>query len=85
MSRLSIFAAAAVLPALAATPAAFAKDHHHVRKAPQHINIFRLSQDYAVPRWSYPAPQPLVHHDAPPSLNDPSKFGGPTALPIQYD
>jgi hypothetical protein len=35
MSRLSIFAGAAVLLALTATPVAFAKEHHHVRKAPQ--------------------------------------------------
>ena len=83
MSRLSIFAAAAVLSALPATPAAFAKEHHHVRKAPQHINIFRLSQDYVAPRWSYAAPRPLVHYDTTPGLSDPSKFGGSTALPIQ--
>jgi hypothetical protein len=37
MSRLSIFAAAAVLSALTATPAAFAREHHHVRKAAQYI------------------------------------------------
>jgi hypothetical protein len=41
VSRLSIFAAVAVLSALTATPAAFAKEHHHVRKARQHINIAR--------------------------------------------
>lgn len=35
MSSLSVFTAAAVLSALTATPEAFVKDHHHVRKAPQ--------------------------------------------------
>lgn len=82
MSRLSIFAAAAVLSALTATPVAFAKEHQHVRKAPQHINIVRPSQGYAIPRWSEAAPRPPVHRDAPPSYNDPSKFGGSTALPV---
>jgi hypothetical protein len=82
MSRLSIFAAAAVLSALTATPVAFAKEHHHVRKAPQYINIVRPSQGYAIPRWSYAAPRPSVHHDATPSYDDPSKFGGSTALPV---
>ena len=62
MSRLSIFAAAAVLSALTATPVAFTKEHHNVRKAPQYINIVRPSQGYAIPRWSYAAPRPPVHY-----------------------
>jgi hypothetical protein len=75
MSRLSIFAAAAVLSVLTATPVAFAKEHQHVRRAPQYVNI-------AIPRLSYAALRPLVSRDATPSLNDPSKFGGPTALAV---
>ncbi len=82
MYRLSIVAVAAVLSALTATPVAFAKEHDHVRKAPQYINIVRPSQGYAIPRWSYAAARPPVHQDAPPSYNDPSKFGGGTALPV---
>ena len=58
MSRLSIFAAAAVLSALTATPVAFAKVHHHVRKAPQYINIVRPSQGYAALGRAYAAPRP---------------------------
>jgi hypothetical protein len=57
MSRLSIFAAAAVLSALTATPVAFAKEHHHVRKAPQYINIVRPSQGYAALGWAHAAPR----------------------------
>ena len=58
MSRLSMFAAAAILSALTATPVAFAKVHHHVRKAPQHINIVRPSQGYAALGRAYAAPRP---------------------------
>ncbi|WP_157450421.1 hypothetical protein [Bradyrhizobium sp. ARR65] len=76
MFGLSIFAAAAVPSVLTATPVDLAKEHHRVRKAPQHINI-------VIPRWSYAALRPLVHHDASPIYDDPSKFGGPTALAVQ--
>ena len=80
MSRLSVLAAAAVLSALATTPVAFAKEHHHVRKARQYISIDRPSRGYAFPRRAYAAPRPPVHYDDTPSYNDPSKFGGGTAL-----
>jgi hypothetical protein len=73
MSRLSIFVAA-VLLALTATPVAFAKEYHHVRNARQYIN--------AIPRWSYAGPRAPVSHDATPSYDDPSKFGGSEALPV---
>ncbi|WP_024515578.1 hypothetical protein [Bradyrhizobium sp. Tv2a-2] len=81
MSRL-IFAAAVVLSALTATPMVFAKEHRHAHKAPRYINIVRPSQGYAIPRWSYAAPRPPVQYDSTPSYNDPSKFGGSTALPV---
>ena len=74
MSRLSVFAAAAVLSTLATTPVAFAKEHHHVRKAPQYIST--------VPGWAYAGPRAAVHYDDTPSYNDPSKFGGGEALPV---
>jgi hypothetical protein len=80
MSRLSVFAAAAVLSALATTPVAFAKEDHHVRKAPPYISIVRSSYGHAVSGSAYAAPRPL-HYDQTPSYNDPSKFGGSTALP----
>jgi hypothetical protein len=56
------------------------------RTIPRHHVIVRPSQgfqDYAAPGWVYAAPPPAVHYDDTPSYNDPSKFGGPTALPIQ--
>jgi hypothetical protein len=82
MSRLSIFAVAAVLSAITATPVAFAKEHHPIGKAPRYINFVRPNSSYGIPQWSYAAHWPPSHHDAPPSYNDPSKFGGSTALPV---
>ncbi|QQN62271.1 hypothetical protein JIR23_22080 [Bradyrhizobium diazoefficiens] len=38
MSYLSVLAIAAVLSALTATPAAFATEKHHARKAPQSVS-----------------------------------------------
>jgi hypothetical protein len=81
MSRLSVFATAVVLSALATTPVAFAKEHHHTHKA-HHASIVRSGQGYADPRWSYAASRPPVENDDTPSYNDPSKFGGSTALPV---
>jgi hypothetical protein len=75
MSRLSVLAAAAVLSALATTPVAFAKEHHHLRNARQYISIDRPSQGYAVPGRAYAGPRPPVHYDDTPSYNDPSKNG----------
>ena len=63
---------------------AFAKEHHHVRNAPQYISIDRPSQGYAVPGWAYAGPRPPVHFDDTPSYNDPSKFGGGEALPVTH-
>jgi hypothetical protein len=37
----------------------------------------------AVPGWAYAAPRPAVHYDGAPSYDDPSKFGGSAALPIE--
>jgi hypothetical protein len=50
---------------------------HH--SEPRHV-IVRPSQGYADPGWAYAAPRPPVHYDDTPSYNDPSKFGGGTAL-----
>jgi hypothetical protein len=57
---------------------------HHI--IPRHHVIVRPSQGfpgYAVPGWAYAAPPAAVHYDDTPSYNDPSKFGGSTALPIE--
>ena len=49
---------------------------HHSR----HVTA-RPSQGYVVPGWAYAAPWPPLRYDETPSYNDPSKFGGGTALP----
>jgi hypothetical protein len=57
--------------------------HHTI---PRHHVIVRPGQGfpgYAVPGWAYAALPPTVHYDDTPSYNDPSKFGGSTALPIE--
>lgn len=61
----------------AATP------HHH--RARHHVVIPPgvASSFAAVPGWTYAPPPPAVHYDDTPSYNDPSKYGGPEALPIQ--
>ena len=76
------FLALSLLMILCASASA-ATVHHTIRR---HHVIVRPSQGfkgYAVPGWAYAAPPPAVHYDDTPSYNDPSKFGGPTALPIQ--
>jgi hypothetical protein len=59
------------------------RDLHHT--IPRHRAIVRPSQGwgYAVLRWAYAAAPPTVHYDDIPNYNDPSKFGGSTALPIE--
>jgi len=46
---------------------------------PRHI-IVRPSQGYVIPGWAYRAVRPPVHYDDTPSYDDPSKYGGGTAL-----
>jgi hypothetical protein len=55
--------------------------HHH--RAHHHVVISRgvASSFAAVPRSAYAAPRPADPYDDTPSYNDPSKFGGDTALP----
>jgi hypothetical protein len=52
---------------------------HHSR----HI-IVRPSQGDAVAGWAYATPRPPIHYDDTPSYDDPSKFGGDTALPVMH-
>ena len=75
------FLALSLLMILCASASA-ATVHHTIPR--RHV-IDRPSQGwgYAVPRWAYAAPPPTVHYDDIPSYNDPSKFGGSTALPIE--
>jgi hypothetical protein len=69
------FSALGLLITLCASPSAAAM--HHSR----HI-IVRPSQGYGVPGWAYAAPRPPIHYDDTPGFDDPSKFGGDTALPV---
>jgi len=55
---------------------------HH----PRHHVIARSGEGflgYAVPRGAYAAAGPAVHYDDTPSYDDPSKFGGSAALPVE--
>ena len=51
-----------------------------LRHSRYHV-IVHPSQSYAVPGWAYAGLRPPVGYDDTPSYNDPSKFGGGTALP----
>jgi hypothetical protein len=76
------FLALSMLMTLCASASA-ATVHHTITR---HHVIVRPSQGfqgYAGPGWASAAPPPAIHYDDTPSYNDPSKFGGPTALPIQ--
>jgi hypothetical protein len=53
------------------------RTHHHIVIRPGSTSSFA-----AVP-GAYAPPRPPVHYDDTPSYNDPPKFGGPAALPIQ--
>jgi hypothetical protein len=44
--------------------------------------IVRPSQGYAVLGSAYAAARPPIHYDDTPSYDDPSKFGGDSALPV---
>ncbi|WP_454620308.1 hypothetical protein [Bradyrhizobium cenepequi] len=50
---------------------------HHFRS---HHVIVPHGSVYAVPGWEFATPRPPVHYDDTPSYDDPSKFGGGTAL-----
>jgi hypothetical protein len=51
---------------------------HHVRTRHHHHVTSSFAES-----WAYEPDRPTVHDDDTPSYNDPSKFGGSTALPIQ--
>jgi hypothetical protein len=77
MSNPSIFAAAFVLSTLMATAVTYARAHRHVRKAPQHINNVRPSQDHPALGRAYAAPQPPAVF--PSQRTCWRYFGGPTS------
>jgi hypothetical protein len=58
-----------------------AATRHHQRTRHHAVIPPGVASSYAaVPGWTY---APTVHYDDTPSYNDPSKSGGPAALPIQ--
>jgi hypothetical protein len=59
-----------------AAPVHHLRAHHHVVVGPGWTSSFA-----AVPE-AYTPPRPSVQYDDTPSYNDPSRFGGSTALPI---
>jgi hypothetical protein len=83
------FLALSLLMILGASASA-ATVHHTIPRhqviIPRHQVIVRPNHrfpGYAVPGWAYAPPPPTVHYGDTPSYNDPSKFGGSTALPIE--
>ena len=51
---------------------------HHLLITPNVASSFA-----AVNGWSYAQPRPSAQYNAVPSYDDPSKFGGDAALPVQ--
>ncbi len=63
--------------ATTATAATMYHSRHHVHLSPKVASSFD-----AAPPQSYDSPVPSAHYDDTPSYDDPSKFGGSTALSI---
>jgi hypothetical protein len=70
--------------ALCASANAATLHHHHYHHARHQVILPPgvASSFAAVPRSAY-APRPTDPYDDTPSYNDPSKFGGGTALPAE--
>ena len=64
-----------------AAPVHHAKPRHHVVVSPSRS----WTPGFADPtlRGAYAGPRPPVHYDDTPSYDDPSKFGGGPALPVE--
>jgi hypothetical protein len=56
--------------------------HHHRTRHHVIIRPSVASSFAAVPGFAYTPPPPVVHYEDTPTYDDPSKFGGPTALPV---
>jgi hypothetical protein len=90
--RQLVFAGLFAIGLVAIAPASFARTHLRAATAARidHSGAWRrvrlspnvASSFDAAPGWISGPPAPAVHDDDTPSYNDPSKFGGSTALPI---
>jgi hypothetical protein len=71
-----------LLMTLCAAANAATLHHHHTR---HHVIIPSsvASSFAAVPGWANASPPPAIRYEDTPSYDDPSKFGGPTALPVR--
>jgi hypothetical protein len=67
-----LWAAGLLITLCASANAATARHTRHV--------MVRPSQGYSVRSWTYRTVRPPVHYNDTPSYDDPSKFGGGTAL-----
>jgi hypothetical protein len=77
----SVLVLGLLIAASASAQAATAHQHytrHHVFISPR-----VASSVDAVPGWAYKPPPPAIRYGDVPSYNDPSKFGGGEALPVQ--
>jgi hypothetical protein len=68
----------AVTASAQAATAHYHYTRHHVFISPRVASSFD-----ALPGWSESPRSAMRYDDAPPSYNDPSKFGGSEALPIR--
>jgi hypothetical protein len=60
-----------------------ARAHHHHSRHHVFIRPGAASSFAAAPGWVYEPLRPPIRYHGAPSYNDPSKFGGKEALPIQ--
>jgi hypothetical protein len=68
----SLLAVGLLITLCASAGAAQARHSRHI--------IVRPSHGYVIPGWAYKAVRPPVRYDDTPSYDDPSKYGGGTAL-----
>jgi hypothetical protein len=68
---------------IAISASAQAATVHHYTRHQDFISPRVASGFDAVPGWAYEPARPSIRYDDVPSYNDPSKFGGGTALPVQ--
>jgi hypothetical protein len=68
----SLLAVGLLITLCAPASATTARHHRHF--------IVRPSLGYVIPGWAYQAVRPPIHYDDTPSYDDPSKYGGGTAL-----
>jgi hypothetical protein len=81
----SILVLCLLIPLCAAANAATLHHHrtrHNVIIRPNVASSFAAIPGFAYPGFAYRPPPPVVHYEDTPTYDDPSKFGGPTALPV---